>query len=218
MYRDHRKKKKNFRTIIILLAISILAFTAIANVVIATDFDEYIYSDISTLPKKNVALVLGTSWSFQGRLNHYYTSRIKATSDLYKAGKVKKILVSGDNSTKYYNEPIVMQKDLVKLGVKEEDIYLDYAGFSTLDSVIRAKEVFGLNDFVIISQGFHCKRALFIARSKDIKAIAYRTPYIEHSGKIRVFMRELLARIKAGFDIWILNSSPKFLGEKIKIV
>lgn len=195
-----------------------MAFSAIVNVVIARDYDKFIYSDTQKIPGKNVALVLGTSWSYRGRLNLYYTSRIKAASDLYRAGKVKKILVSGDNSTKYYNEPITMQKDLVKLGVKEEDIHLDYAGFSTLDSVVRAKEVFGLNEFIIISQEFHCKRALFIARSRDIEAIAFTTPYIEHEGKIKIFMRELLARVKAGIDVWIINSSPKFLGEKIDII
>ena len=218
MYRNNRKNKKRFRTLILLLALSLLAFSAIANIVIDRGYDEFIYSDVSKVPQKDVALVLGTSWSVHGRLNLYYTSRIKAASELYKAGKVKKILVSGDNSTKYYNEPKTMRKDLVKLGVKEEDIHLDYAGFSTLDSVVRAKEVFDLNEFIVISQFFHCQRALFIARSRNISAIAYATPYIEHEGKIKIFMRELLARVKAGIDIWIMNSSPKFLGEKVKII
>jgi len=197
---------------------SLMVFFAIANVVIARNYDEFIYSDVKKTPTTSVALVLGTSRSYHGQLNRYYTSRLKAASELYKAGKVRKILVSGDNSTRYYNEPITMQKDLVNLGIKKEDIYLDYAGFSTLDSVIRAKEVFGLNEFIIISQEFHCERALFIARSKAIPAIAYATPYIEHEGKIRIFMRELLARVKAGFDVWIMNSTPKFLGEKVKII
>lgn len=214
----HKRHKIKFRTIIILLVVFPMAFSALVNIVIARNYDQFIYSDGKKIPSKDVALVLGTSRSFHGELNLYYTSRLKAASDLYSTGKVKKILVSGDNSTKYYNEPITMQKDLIKLGVKAEDIHLDYAGFSTLDSVIRAKKVFGLDEFIIISQKFHCERALFIARSRNIEAIAYATPYIEHEGKIRIFMRELLARVKAGIDIWVINSAPRFLGEKIKII
>ncbi|MDH3976274.1 MAG: YdcF family protein [Deltaproteobacteria bacterium] len=218
MYDNNRKFRKKLRTIIVLLFLSLMAFSAITNIIIARNYDRFIYNNTKEVPRKDVALVLGTSRSFHGRLNLYYTSRLKAASALYKDGKIKKILVSGDNSTKYYNEPITMQKDLVNLGVKEEDIHLDYAGFSTLDSVIRAKKVFSLDEFIIISQEFHCERALFIARSRNIEAIAYATPYIEHKGKIKIFMRELLARIKAGLDIWIINRSPKFLGEKVEII
>ncbi len=101
-------------------------------------------------------------------------NRITATISLFKAGKIDYVLVSGDNGTPYYNEPIVFKKDLVKGGIPEECIFLDFAGFRTLDSMVRAKVIFGLDQVTVISQKFHNKRAIYLAEKKGLKAIGYK--------------------------------------------
>lgn len=195
----------------------VAAFSLISNIIIAKGYDRYIYDNTAEVPRKKVALVLGTSKYMNGRPNLYYNTRIKAAAELYMAGRVEKILVSGDHSREDYDESTDMRNDLVSLGVSEGDIYLDYAGFRTLDSVVRANKVFSLKEFVIVSQEFHCERALFIARSKGIDAVAYRAIDVRHPGRVWLMLRECLARVKAGIDVWLINKSPRFLGEKILI-
>ena len=131
--------------------------------------------------------------------------------------KIKYIIVSGDNSTKEYNEPFNMQKDLIEKGVNSEDIFLDYAGFRTLDSVIRSKEIFGQKNITIISQKFHNERAIFIAKSKDIQAVGFNAKDVSLKYGLKTRLREYLARVKMVMDI-ALNKQPKFLGEKIIIL
>lgn len=115
-----------------------------------------IYTDSNTIPAKDVAVVLGTSrWLTNGYENNYFTYRINAAANLYLNGKVKKILVSGDNGTASYNEPFDMFDALVDKGVNPDDIVLDYAGFRTFDSMVRANKVFGLNNFIVVSQDWH---------------------------------------------------------------
>ncbi len=173
------------------------------------------YDNIEDLPYNRVGVVLGTSkYIVGGGLNRYYENRMRAARDVYFSGKVDYLLVSGDNAFIEYNEPIRMKKSLVKLGVPQEKIYLDYAGFRTLDSVVRAREVFGLERFTVISQEFHNERAIYIGEKFDIEIIAYNA---ENPNKTRIKRREILARVKACLDINILNTQPKFLGERIYI-
>ncbi len=127
------------------------------------------------------------------------------------------MLVSGDNSTIHYDEPNMFKEDLIKMGIPSEKIFLDYAGFRTLDSVVRAKEVFQEDDFIIISQPFHNERALFIADQKDIKAIAFNAKSVGKSYGFKTQVREKLARVKTVLDLYILRTKPKFLGKKIFI-
>jgi SanA protein len=109
-----------------------------------------------------VGLVLGTSQYLKnGYLNWYFKYRIEATVELYKKGKIDFILVSGDNSHKNYDEPTAFKNELIKRGIPADQIYLDYAGFRTLDSVVRAKEIFGQTSITIISQKFHNERAIY---------------------------------------------------------
>ncbi|MDQ1343894.1 MAG: SanA protein [Patescibacteria group bacterium] len=108
-----------------------------------------------------------------GLPNAFFEFRMSAAADLYKNGKVDCLLVSGDNATKDYNEIKDMQLSLMEKGVPPERIIGDYAGFRTLDSVIRAKEVFGLSKLTVISQSSHAERALFVARIEGIDAVAY---------------------------------------------
>ncbi len=180
-----------------------------------------IYTSLDKVPKRGVALVLGTAkYVRRGKINYFYKYRIDAAAKLYKAGKVRAILVSGDNSSKYYNEPARMMRDLIKRGIPKSKIYLDFAGFRTLDSILRAKEVFGLKKYIIVSQKFHLQRALFIAQKSGVDAIGFVAKDIPRTvAAFRMRMREYAARVKAFLDIYILHTTPKFFGkfEKIEI-
>ena len=178
--------------------------------------DGLFYSNLDDIPNKKVGLLLGTSeYVSRGNKNIYFVNRIKATVDLYKNNKIEKIIVSGDNSDVSYNDPKSMQSALIEAGVLEEDIFLDYAGFRTLDSVVRAKEIFGQNDFIVISQEFHIRRAIYISKFKDIKMIGY----IAEGAKVdyKMKFREVFSRVKAWLDMNVLFTEPKFLGDKIMI-
>lgn len=176
-----------------------------------------VYDDLDALPHRDIALVLGTSKYSRGRLNSFYTGRIRAAAELYHAGKVDGILVSGDNGTVEYNEPAEMRADLVALGVPAEHITADYAGFRTLDSIYRAGDVFGLDSYTIVSQPFHIERALYLADQKGHDAVGYaaRGPQGVHFQRNRA--REILARANAVLDVEILHIGPKYLGEPVYV-
>ena len=177
------------------------------------------YSSIKEVPQKKVALLLGTAKYMRGGgKNYFYTYRIRAAVELWKAGKVKAIVVSGDNGTKYYDETTTMYDDLVKAGIPAKYITKDYAGFRTLDSVVRAEAIFDLKDYIIISQKFHLERALFIAKAKGQKAIGFVAKDIPGTAAAyKMKAREYLARAKALLDVYILHTEPKFYGKKEKV-
>ena len=176
------------------------------------------YDSIEKLPVNKVGLLLGTSKYLKGgKENLFYKNRIDAAVELYKKGKIEYIIASGDNRHKNYNEPKIMKADLMKKGVPGDKIFPDYAGFRTFDSVIRSKEVFGQNKITIISQRFHNLRALFTAKHFGIDALAYDAEEVSGADGIRIRFRELFARVKALLDIYILQTKPKFLGERIQI-
>lgn len=206
---------KKFLLLIGILAGGMVGFILYCNFVIMHSAGERTYDTLGELPYRRVGLVLGTSkYLVGGGINKYYENRIEAAYEAYSEGKVDYLLVSGDNALMEYNEPMRMKKSLMEKGVPEERVYLDYAGFRTLDSVVRAREVFDVDEFTIISQKFQNERAVYIARSRGIEAIAYNA---EDPGKGRVRRREMLARVKAVLDIEFLHTEPKFLGDKIYI-
>jgi len=201
----------------IYLFISIVIFIFTLNYFIEIRTESYLYDSVNNIPENEVGLLLGTSKNLSsGAENLYYKYRIEAAVELYENGKIHYIIVSGDNSTKEYNEPVNMQKDLIKKGVNPEDIFLDYAGFRTLDSVVRSKEIFGQEKITIISQRFHNERAVFIAMSRDIEAIGYNAEDVSLKYGFKTRVREYFARVKMILDI-VLNKQPRFLGEKIRI-
>ena len=176
-----------------------------------------IYSEVITIPQNNVGLLLGTSPKLKnGNNNLYFDYRILAAIELYKAGKIKYILISGDNRREDYNEPEEMKKALMQKGIPEKSIYLDYAGFRTLDSVVRAKEVFGQNRLTIISQRFHNERAIYLAEKNGINAIGYNAKDVNAYSGLKTNIRELFARVKMFIDL-ATDKQPHFLGEKIII-
>lgn len=161
----------------------------------------FIYTDIEKVPLRDVGLVLGTSpYMYGGERNIFFDGRIEAARALYEKWKIRHILVSGDNSTPSYNEPNEMKKALVKAGIPEEKITQDFAGFRTLDSVIRAKVIFGQNQFIIISQGFHNERAIYLAHENGIDAIAFNAASIKLSLSPMTYAREVIARVLALYD------------------
>ncbi len=172
-----------------------------------------ITAKINEVEPVEVALILGTSRGQRGKPNRFYQARIEAAAALYHAGRVRGILVSGDNATRYYNEPISMQKDLVALDIPADHITLDYAGFRTLDSMVRAKEVFGLDQLLVVSQRFHVARAIFLARQFGIDARGFAAADPPHTGYLKVRARDILARAAAVLDI-ITGQGPRFLGER----
>lgn len=183
-----------------------------------SDARHYTYDDVDAVPYNRVALVLGTSkYLIGGNPNHYFNYRIKAAAELYNNGKVDYILVSGDNATVQYNEPRQMRRALIQAGIPASAIYSDYAGFRTLDSIVRAKEVFGQARFTVVSQAFHNERAIFIARHFGIDAVGFNAIDPSAYQGIRTRVREVFARLMGLLDLYVLDKGPKFLGEPIII-
>lgn len=208
--------KKTGYTAVIVLATPLL-IVLFCNAIIEYSTKGKTFSDLAQVPKNKVGLVLGTSKRLtDGQPNPYYIYRINATIELFRAGKIEFILVSGDNGSIYYNEPNTFKKDLVKGGIPEEKIFLDYAGFRTLDSMVRAKSIFGLDSVTVISQEFHIERAIYLAEKKGLYAIGFNAKDVSGNQGLQVRLREYFARVKVFLDL-LLNTQPKFYGEKVEI-
>jgi SanA protein len=186
---------------------------------VGTSTEAWVHDQLAELKPAPVALLLGTSPRNAGQPNPFYRARIKAAQELYAAGKVAGILVSGDNRRADYNEPVMMRADLVRAGVPAKVITMDFAGFRTLDSVVRAKAVFQQSRVIVVSQRFHAQRALFLAQHVGLDAEAYAAEEPPLKWWIRVRAREVFARALACMDVWILNRQPHFLGpvEPVKL-
>lgn len=201
---------------LIFFGVSVL-FIFWANFKIDAESEDYVTSELSKLPNEKTGLLLGTSKTLSnGSPNAYFFNRIEAAAELYKSGKVQNIIVSGDNSKKDYNEPEEMKNELIKAGVPAEKIFEDFAGFRTLDSVVRAKEIFGQKSYIIISQKFHNERAVYLARKNGIEAYGYNAADVNKYAGIKTNAREKLARAKVFWD-FVFGVEPKFGGEKILI-
>lgn len=209
-------KQKSFRwclRIFFLLPLLFLFCLLIADVYVGIHSKGRLFETLEDVPHCRAAVVLGCGKTVNGRSNLFYNHRIKAAADLWAAGKIDAIVVSGDNSRKDYDEPSQMKADLIEKGVPAEYITLDYAGFRTLDSVVRADQVFDLEEYIIISQPFHCRRAIYLARKKGQSVIGYSAKDVPGSSGVKIRLREILARTKAVMDIYF-SRSPKFLGQK----
>lgn len=177
-----------------------------------------IYGDIADIPHRSAALVLGCAKTLaNGRGNLYFRYRIEAAAALYHAGRVDYLIVSGDNRHHGYDEPTDMREALIGAGVPGDRIYRDYAGFRTLDSVVRAREIFGQRELTIVSQPFHNERALYIARGHGIDAIALNAADVARAGGWRTKAREHLARCRTVLDLKLLGTAPKFLGPAVPL-
>jgi SanA protein len=177
----------------------------------------YVTHDISALPKVKVGIVPGTiRYLSSGNPNLYFSYRIDAAVKLYQSGTISHLLISGDNGRKGYNEPLDMKNALMEQGIPESAITLDYAGFDTYDSMIRAKKVFGQEKYIVISQEFQNERAVYIARRFGIEAYGFNAKDVKNYGGFRTKVRETLARVKAFVEVQ-LGVKPTYLGEKVII-
>lgn len=200
-----------------LLIAGVLAFVfaLLANAQIESAAKGKTFSKLEEVPVQHTGLLLGTSkFLGDGRINHYYQYRIDATVALFKAGKIKQLIISGDNSRKDYDEPSQMKADLIAAGIDGSKIYLDYAGFRTLDSMVRAKEIFGQKSVTVISQEFHNERAIYLAQRSGLTAIGYNADDVEGRNGLKTTIREYFARVKVFVDL-MTGKEPHFLGEKV---
>ncbi|HEX4374179.1 MAG TPA: ElyC/SanA/YdcF family protein [Puia sp.] len=206
----------------IIITLSVLLFLVaavmiIADLAITNASKNKLYSDVESIPYNKTGLLLGTGKFLEnGYINPYYTYRIDAAAKLIRAGKIKYLIISGDNSRSNYNEPQQMQNDLYARGIDTSIIYLDYAGFRTFDSMIRLKEIFGQTEVTVISQQFHDQRAIYIAEKKGISAIGFNCQDVSKNFGFRIQTREKFARVKVFLD-FLFGKKPKFLGKKIYI-
>lgn len=189
----------------------------IANQTVAS-YRKFTYDRVEDIPYNRVAVVLGTSkYLVGGGLNGYFQNRIDATASLYLSGKVSAIIVSGDNATLSYNEPREMRRELIKRGIPAKDIYSDYAGFRTLDSILRAHGVFGQNRFTVVSQRFQNERAIYLAKHHNIDVIGLNAVDVDLYTGFKTRVREYFARLWCLFDIYLWEREPKFMGEPIEV-
>jgi SanA protein len=208
---------KIWRILIIAIVLLLVAIIATTNYLVNTATEKQLFSDVTAIPKNKVGLLLGTA-KYQDKARHivnpYYQNRIDAAVALYMAGKIDFIIVSGDNSSAFYNEPALMKEDLIAKGVPEKRIYMDNAGFRTLDSILRCRDIFGEDHITIISQSFHNQRALYIANHKNVTAVAFNAANGDSIWD--EISREKLARVKMVLDL-IFNTQAKYYGERIEI-
>ena len=171
-----------------------------------------VFTSVEGVPAREFGLLLGTTRLVRGKYrNDYFYKRIRAAADLYRAGKIRRIIVSGDNGRTDYNETSDMERELIADGVSPEDVLSDYAGFRTLDSVVRARNLFGADELTVISQRFHCERAIYLASEHGIDAVGFEADDIAlRSVRIRIAVRETFARVLAALDAEILKTKPHF--------
>jgi len=212
-----RKRWSIWRKLTLAGAVSLLLVAGV-NRWVTSSVDDRVFAEAERLPVNDVGLVLGCSKYFSsGRINPHFQARIEAAALLYASGKVKHLLLSGDNHRVGYDEPTDMMESLVELGVPAEAMTRDYAGFRTLDSVVRAQQVFGRSKLTLITDDFHAHRAVFLAQHKGVEAVAFSARKVAVNRSLRSRVREVAARVKAVADIYVLRTKPKFLGDKIEI-
>lgn len=187
-----------------------------ANTAAQAAGEKLLYNDAldlkhETNSQDRIALVFGCAATINGRTNLYFKYRIEAAHALWITGATKGFIVSGDNSRDNYNEPEDMKQALIQKGIPADKIICDYAGLRTLDSIVRAKEIFGANKITLVSQKFHNERAAYIAKKRNIDAVGYNARDVKGREKQK---REYLARVRMWVDENILITTPKYLGSK----
>lgn len=176
------------------------------------------HARLQDVPHAGVAVVLGCSERLaDGRPNRFFRLRIEAAAELYRQGRVKGLIVSGDNRRKDYDEPGAMREALVAAGVPRDRIWCDYAGLRTLDSVLRAHRIFGQDEFIVVSQRFHNERAVFLGRRLGLKVHGFNAADVPVAAAPTTYLREVLARVKAVLDVTVLGTQPRHGGPPVEI-
>ncbi|MFA6288448.1 MAG: ElyC/SanA/YdcF family protein [Opitutaceae bacterium] len=191
------------------------AFVVFANLRIVRANQDRLYSRVENIPSRETGLVLGANRVLRdGRPNPHFSNRMDAAALLYHAGKVRRLLVSGDNSRSDYDEPSMMKEALIARGVPASAIVCDYAGFRTLDSVIRAHRIFGLDDCTIITQRYHNTRALEMAGAIGLDAVGFCADDVSLRYSARTELREVVSRTVAVLDLYVWHRQPHFPGPR----
>ena len=204
--------RRHYRAIIIVLLVPV-TFCIAVPVYMRIAMDPYIYSSLDQVPKSQVALVLGASVS-HGTPSPILEERTDTAIKLYLAGKVSKILVTGDNGELTHDEVTPVRKYLTDAGIPAADIFLDHAGFDTYSSMYRTRDIFEADSIIIVTQDFHLPRSLFIARHLGMQAYGVIAEGTDTS--IFDYVREIPASDKALLDLWVLRK-PKYLGAQIPL-
>ena len=207
---------KRFLQFILPIIALILFIVLIINYWVLSFSKENFYADVEKIPEVEVWLVFWASVKSTLEPSDILKDRLKTAVKAYNSWKIKKIIVSGDNWTKWYDEPTVMYKYLVSRWVDSDNIYLDFAGFDTYDSLYRAKHLFWVDEIILFTQDFHLKRAMYIAKRLGFKKVIWiKTNLQKYIAEDYNNRREILARVKAFLDVEINNSKPVVLGELI---
>ncbi|MEM8533886.1 MAG: ElyC/SanA/YdcF family protein [Chloroflexota bacterium] len=199
--------------ILSLIIATCLPFVLIGHVRVSTD--TFRYANPDDVPEERVAIIFGAGVRRDGRPSRMLADRIQGGIALYESGRVNKLLMTGDNSRVEYNEVVAMQEYAIEQGVPEEDIVLDYAGFSTYESCYRANEIFGITQAVLVTQAYHLPRAVYTCRQLGVEAVGLGTPDWEvYPGvMIQYTMRESIATLNALLQVHVIRPEPTFLGQ-----
>ncbi|HOT43945.1 MAG TPA: ElyC/SanA/YdcF family protein [Spirochaetota bacterium] len=210
--------KKLKRVIIITAALGILSQAAWIAIYLHVHSvaDRYIVNDIGDIPPAHTCLVLGAAVYGDGRVSDVLYDRMMKALELYRAGKVRKFLLSGDHSTFYYNEVRQMRDFMLRRGVPREALFLDHAGINTYSSMVRARKVFLADDCIVVTQRFHLPRALYIARKAGLRARGFPADRRRYLHRHRYAVREYFACAKAFLDVMI-DRETRFPGKIIPI-
>ncbi len=213
MDRQTLKKIGVYILAIIILCAIIFIF---ANYRVLTVSRRYIYQNINDVPPAQAALVLGAGVKSSGKLSDILRDRADTAIELYQNKKVAKILATGDNSTIHYNETRAMENYFLDHGVDSKDLFLDYAGFDTYDSLYRARDVFQAQSLIVVTQNFHLNRAVYYGKSLGMNVVGLAADKNIYRGITWLQIRESLARVKGFFDV-LFHAKPKFLGTPIPL-
>lgn len=213
-------KKKLWITglILALLAVcgGVLMLGVNGYVVLSTKNQILLSSEAAELPDVDCILVLGCRVYEDGTPSHMLEDRLRRSVELYRAGAAPKLLMSGDHGQREYDEVGAMKQYALAEGVSSQDVFMDHAGFSTYESLYRAKEIFGVEKVIIVTQEYHLHRALQIARALGLEAYGVSADYRSYTGQLMRDIREIMARNKDVLST-IFLPKPTYLGEKMPI-
>jgi SanA protein len=199
-----------------ILALVVVLLVGGANAYVLLSEGGQATSDVARVPHAQVALVLGAYVEPDGHMSQMLADRVQRAVQLWRSGKVQRVLVSGDHHTWAYDEPDTMRRALQAAGVPGRDIFTDHDGLNTWDSMVRARNVFGVRSAIVITQGFHMPRALFLAREAGLRAFGLTSDLHGYGQQgLRSDAREILARVKAVYQG--VSDEPVQLGPKIAI-
>lgn len=203
------------KRLILLVALALIALPFLTRGITALAATGRVFDDAAVAPQHRVAVVFGAGVR-NGQPSAVLYDRVASAVALYRAGKVEKLLMSGDNRFENYNEPGVMRRAALEMGVRDEDIVLDYAGRSTYDTCYRARDIFGVDRAVLVTQDFHLDRAIFTCRAMGVDAVGLAADRRGYRGMTWFQVRELGATVNAFVELFVTRPAP-VLGERLPI-